>query len=150
MSQDASERPRPIPARPADGAPARPRSPRPDPAQEGKPTPVRASMEGTEQAVPPTVEPDVASVAIEVAGATWVVRVRGRSLVGRTTPVLLLSFEREGDADGIGLEGWVVGRALAEVPSAALEGAVRNASPPREPGRRPFFDEGSRRERRDG
>lgn len=128
----------------------RPTPARPPATSEGKPTPVRESMEAREEVTGPTVAPDVAEVPIEVGGASWVVRVRGRSLVGGSTQVLLLSFHGGNDADPVELEAWVVGRALADVPTATLEEALAAASPPREPGRRPFFDQGARRERRDG
>jgi hypothetical protein len=128
----------------------RPAPARPVTQPEGKPTPVRESMETPEDSTGPAVPPDVEAVAIEVEGASWVVHVRGRSLFGRTTPVLLLSFERTDGPDRVELEGWVVGRALAQVPVATLQDVLGRASPPRKAGRRPFFDEGVRRERRDG
>jgi len=107
-------------------------------------------MEAQEEPTVAGVPPDVASVPLQVDGASWVVRVRGRALVGRATPVLLLSFQNGDGGDRVELEGWVVGRSLAEVPTDALEELLGRASPLRETGRRPFFDEGARRERRDG
>ena len=148
---------RPTPARPPGPEPVRPGVPvaaaRGTPPPDAKPTPVRALMEGSGEPAPPEVAPDAESASLEVDGACWTVRVLGRSMIGAppsATHVLLLTFTAEERPERALREAWVVGRSLSALAPASLEAAFRTSAPPREPGKRPFFDEGVRRARRDG
>lgn len=157
MSDRHADRPRPTPVRPPSPPPVREAVPvapaRGKPAPDTKPTPVRALMESSGEPAPPEVAPDAESVSLEVDGACWTVRVLGRSMIGAppsATHVLLLAFAAEERPERALREAWAVGRSLSALAPAALEAAFRTSAPPREPGKRPFFDDGVRRARRDG
>jgi len=93
---------------------------------------------------PTGAEPDVPEVSLEVDGATWRVRVVGRSgrSDGRSPPLLTLGFWPPGEpGPQHAREATVVARALAELPDARLLEALGGASSPPAPERkRPFFD----------
>jgi hypothetical protein len=125
---------------PSELPPARPPSP--------KPTSVRDLPGAT-----PSVAPDLGQAVLEVEGTSWTVRVLGR--VGRASggsaTLLLLGFW-EGDAAGRqtpSREALVVGRALEDLPSGALEESLATAQPPRDPEKAPgFFQESAQGGRR--
>jgi hypothetical protein len=123
---------------------------RPEPAEPGKPTPER-ELVGDPPAAP--VEADVPEAEVEREGQSWTVRVTGRS--GRadegSTPLLLLGFWRgEAGSERPDLEAWVVARALKDLSSAALDGALSTATEPPDPDlRKPFFP-GTNQTRRRG
>lgn len=148
------QNPKPRPARPAEGE---------GPSAGAKPTPVRelagAELRQTSPSGPSAdvgpggVEADVSEVAFESEGATWRVRVLGRSgrAEGRSPPLLLLGFWGGANDDGPPVrEATVVARALSELTLWRLEAALAEASPPPQPDRRKLFFEGAGQGRRGG
>lgn len=146
------ETPKPRPARPAEDE---------VPAAGVKPTPVRefAGAEPRESGAsgPPAdrggpAQADVPEVVFESEGATWWVRVLGRSgrADGRSPPLLLLGFWAD-EADGPPLqEATVVAGALSELTPWRLEAALAGACPPPQSDRRKPFFEGASQGRREG
>jgi len=131
-----AEHSKPVPARAAAEPPR------------GKPTPVR---ELSGDAAPQVPEADVPEASIEVEGATWAIRVLGRSggAAGTAPPLLLLGFwDGEGDGEPV-REALVVGTALSDLSTAALHEAFEEAREPRDRDRRtPFFAEAGQSRRR--
>ncbi len=98
-----------------------------------KPTPVRDLA--ASEAPPSPAEPDVEEAEVTVEDVDWLVRVIGRSGGARASapPLLLLGFWRASRAEGEReREALVVGRALAELTPAALRGAFRDSTAPRQ------------------
>lgn len=102
---------------------------RPSPAP-SRPVPVRAAMEA-ERDEPDPIE--LPSVAVEVDGERWLVRVEGRTLAGHPSDVgaslLLLTAARASEPEDRLLEATVVGRSLEDFTPEQLADVVRGAEP---------------------
>lgn len=133
---DEHSRQKPLPARPVPVAP-------PAAATHGAVTP--SNREGPATPPPPsTVGADLDEAVVEAAGATWRVRVLGRSgrAAARSAPLLLLGFWNGEPSGPPSLEAPVAARTLAELSAEALESALARASPPpTDERKRPFFEE---------
>ena len=106
-----------------------------------KPTPVREAVGATSGGT--TLEPDLEEVSFSVDGVDWTARVRGRTGGARSTPLLLLGFQRtESKDEGPERESLVVGRTLEGLSATALAEALEKAWDPVDPReKRPFFEE---------
>jgi len=119
---------------------------------DGKPTPVRDSVETAAPAAhPPTeVTPEQAVLAVE--GTEWIVRVRGRGRAGADggpAPLLVLGFFHEAEQEVPDREALVVARSLAELTPRQVEGAFRASRPPPQPGaKKELFPETASKGRR--
>ena len=115
-----------------------------------KPTPAR-DLNGASS--PPAPDADLPEAVIEVDGTPWTVRVLGRSgsASGRSPPLLLLGFWREGDHEKPSLEALVVARAMSDLSTEALRDALSRAEKPGDPGHeKPFFADAAQTRRRSG
>jgi hypothetical protein len=132
----------PRPARPAES----------EPTGFTKPTPAR-ELGGTDAREAPAsarrpghsagVQTDIAETVFETEGASWTVRVLGRSgrAGERSAPLLLLGFWPRGEGSEHAREATVVGRMLSELTPGRLEEALaRSTPPPRDDRRKSFFE----------
>ncbi|MEJ2204634.1 MAG: hypothetical protein P8170_11025 [Gemmatimonadota bacterium] len=124
----------------------------PPPVTEGRPTPVRVSLETKASGPTPSVEPDLELARFEVDGQSWVARVLGRGRVGQApavATVLLLGFNEGEDPAPPSRESLVAARALSALTPLELEDCLRESSPLRDPSdRKELFPETSSKRRR--
>ena len=137
---------KPLPARPPEGA-ARAGFTKPTPARELGGTDGRDATASETAPRPSTgAEPDIDETGVELDGATWTVRVLGRSgrAGDRSPPLLLLGFWPERGAGEHTREATIVARTLAELsPTRLQEALARSIPPPQSERRKPFFDAAS-------
>lgn len=146
---------RPEPARPStppsrvgdSGRGGPPRSVR-DGVAEVRPTPAREAAEAADRA---TVDPVVEACALMLDGEEWTVRIRGQGRAGAAsgpTPLLLIGFFRDADAEQPEREALVVGRSLEALSERQLERAFTVARPPGRAAAKDFFPEAAARGRK--
>jgi hypothetical protein len=136
--EKAGGRPAPVPARRSSGRKQRRgrRGHGKHRERPAKPTPARDLS--TEEALPPSAEPDVAETEIEIDGARWTVQLLGRSAGGGvrgTAPLLLLGFSPASAGPApVGREALVVAETLAGLSKDQLEQALARSRPNRSAG----------------
>lgn len=124
----------------------------PPPVTDGRPTPVRESLDTTAPGPTPAIEPDLELARFEVDGRPWVATVLGRGRVGQApsaATVLLLGFAEGEDPAQPSRENLVAARALSALTPREIERCFRESSPVRDPfERKELFPETSSKRRR--